>query len=499
MGFNLIIIVVEEGFEMKKWQLLKICENVNVKKLKYTSYSDLLSLTDNQIDLIIKNINRQTIPILIDYFSMLNKGEYDFTNFERLGITDINKNITVRILYAESVAEAVDVLCWFRYKIEKFKTKEEWYTFMNNLSSDISLSNLSYVIDFFEDSRVEVIEKVMKNSTKLRTIYLSDVNKKKRLNESNILDLLDLVIMGYNVKFSTKLVKQLVKTKQDIEVYNTILNYLKNPNLFHENLPKIFIDIDISKLTYIIDRLEKIYKYKLLDSYLSYDFKGDKLDLLNQYVDRIIEKDNTMLKQSMIILLENKNVISDLTNDNEKLDIVVEKLESIDKNDKKNIMLTKLLEVIPYDKWISISSDLETEKLEYIYQNNKIFLDIINILDIDFVIDRFIELSLINIRKIFSIFSLKTFKLDLKKNHNLDNLFDLFNERLIDIYYRKYLLEEEKNKLLVRSNTTRLDSSSELEVANLSNVLDKGYEIDLVLDNYQDEEELNAITLIKTM
>ena len=68
---------------MKKWQLLKICEYVNIKKLKYTSYSDLLTLTEEQIDLIINNIGNKTIPTLVDFFSMLNKGKYDVSKFKQ--------------------------------------------------------------------------------------------------------------------------------------------------------------------------------------------------------------------------------------------------------------------------------------------------------------------------------------------------------------------------------------------------------------------------------
>ena len=240
---------------MKKWQLLKICEYINIKKLKYTSYNDLLALTDTQIDLIIDNIDKETIPPLIEFFSQLNKGKYDFTKFEELGIIDIEKIMINRILYAEEKQEAILTLNWFRYKIDKIKSKEEWFTFMHNLSSEISISNLSYVMDNFEISRIEAIEKVMKNATSLRTIYLSDVNKKKRLNEANLLDIVDLVIMGYNVKISTKLVKQLVKTKQDKLIYDEIINYLKQPVLFHEDLPKLFLDIDVEQLSSIIEIL----------------------------------------------------------------------------------------------------------------------------------------------------------------------------------------------------------------------------------------------------
>ena len=178
---------------MKKWQLLKICECINTKKLKYTSYNDLLALTDEQIDLIINNIDMETIPTLIEFFSLLNKGKYDFSKFQELGIINIEKIMINRILYAESNEEAILNFNWFRYKIDKIKTKEEWLLFMHNLSSEFSLSNLAYVIDNFENSRIEAIEKVMKNATSLRTIYLSDVNKKKRLNEANLLDIVDLI------------------------------------------------------------------------------------------------------------------------------------------------------------------------------------------------------------------------------------------------------------------------------------------------------------------
>jgi len=414
-------------------------------------------------------------------------------------IFDIKEIMFNRILYAEAKQEAILALNWFRYKIDKFKTDEEWFLFMNNLSNEFSLCNLSYIIDTFEISRIEAIEKVMKNATKLRTIYLCDVNKKKRLKENNLLDIIDLIIMGYNVKFSTKLVKQLVKTKQEKLIYDEIINYLKHPVLFHENLPKVFIDIEISSLTNIIQKLKKINNYDLLDKYLSFDFRKEKIEILNNYIDKITEKEYSKLKESMIMLLGKTNVFNALTEDTEKLDSVVEKLEGIDVNDEKSIILTKLLEVIPYDKWINISSILDLEKLEYIYDNNKTFLDIINVLDISFVVDRFRELSLINIRKIFAIFRLKKFNNELKRNYNIDKLFDLFNEKFIDTSYKKYLLEEEKNKLLEYSNITRIDTYSEIELTKLYNILENGYDIDLVLDTYQDDEELNAKTLIKIM
>ena len=366
---------------------------------------------------------------------------------------------------------------------------------MHNLSSEISLSNLSYVIDNFENLRIETIEKVMKNSHKLRTIYLCDINKKKRLKEKNLLDIIDLVIMGYNEKLSTKLIKQLVKTKQENIVYDTILNYLRNPKLFHENLPKVFIDIDIARLTNVIETLEKIDNPNILDSYLSFDFKREKLEILNNYINKIIQKEESKLKESMVLLLDKKDVFED----KDKLNIAVEKLEEIDIDDERNIILTKLLEVIPYDKWIGISFDLGIDKLEYIYQNNKTFLDIINVLDISFVIDRFRDLSLINIRKIFAVFRLKKFSNELKKNYNIDKLFDLFNEKMIDTSYKKYLLEEEKNKLLERSNITRIDTFSEIELTKLYNILENSYDIELVLDNYQDDDEITSNTLIKTL
>lgn len=480
---------------MKKWQLLKICEYINTKKLKYTSYNDLLALTDEQIDLIINNIDRETIPVLIEFFSLLNKGKYDFTKFEELGIINIEKIMINRILYSDEKEEAILNLYWFRYKIDKIKSKEEWFTFMHNLSSEISISNLSYVIDNFENLRIETIEKVMKNSHKLRTIYLCDINKKKRLKEKNLLDIIDLVIMGYNEKLSTKLIKQLVKIKQENIVYDTILNYLRNPKLFHENLPKVFIDIDIAKLTNVIETLEKIDNPNILDSYLSFDFKREKLEILNNYINKIIQKEESKLKESMVLLLDKKDVFED----KDKLNIAVEKLEEIDIDDERNIILTKLLEVIPYDKWIGISFDLGIDKLEYIYQNNKTFLDIINFLDISFVVDRFRKLSLINIRKIFAVFRLKKFSNELKKNYNIDKLFDLFNEKMIDTSYKKYLLEEEKNKLLERSNITRIDTFSEIELTKLYNILENGYDIELVLDNYQDDDEITSNTLIKTL
>ena len=483
---------------MKKWQLLKICEYINIKKLKYTSYNDLLALTDTQIDLIIDNIDKETIAPLIEFFSQLNKGKYNFTKFEELGIIDIEKIMINRILYAEEKQEAILTLNWFRYKIDKIKSKEEWFTFMHNLSSEISLSNLSYVMDNFEISRIEAIEKVMKNATSLRTIYLSDVNKKKRLNEANLLDIVDLVIMGYNVKISTKLVKQLVKTKQDKLIYDEIINYLKQPVLFHEDLPKLFLDIDVEQLSSIIEILEKIDNQNILDKYLSYNLKNEQLKILNEYIDRVIKESKPELKKSLILLLDNKeNFESLITEDTTKLDLVLKKLEMIDTKDERCVVMVKLLEVIPYDKWIKIPSDLDIEKLEYIYQNNKTFLDIINVLDICFVIDRFRDLSLINIRKIFAIFRLKKFSNELKKNYNIDKLFDLFNEKMIDTSYKKYLLEEEKNKLLERSNITRIDTFSEIELTKLYNILENGYDIELVLDNYQDDEELDGKTLIK--
>ena len=197
----------------------------------------------------------------------------------------------------------------------------------------------------------------------------------------------------------------------------------------------------------------------------------------------------------MVLLLDKKDVFED----KDKLNIAVEKLEEIDIDDERNIILTKLLEVIPYDKWIGISFDLGIDKLEYIYQNNKTFLDIINVLDISFVVDRFRKLSLINIRKIFAVFRLKKFSNELKKNYNIDKLFDLFNEKMIDTSYKKYLLEEEKNKLLERSNITRIDTFSEIELTKLYNILENGYDIELVLDNYQDDDEITSNTLIKTL
>ena len=483
---------------MKKWQLLKICEYINIKKLKYTSYNDLLALTDTQIDLIIDNIDKETIAPLIEFFSQLNKGKYDFTKFEELGIIDIEKIMINRILYSDEKEDAILNLYWFRYKIDKIKSKEEWFTFMHNLSSEISISNLSYVMDNFEISRIEAIEKVMKNATSLRTIYLSDVNKKKRLNEANLLDIVDLVIMGYNVKISTKLVKQLVKTKQDKLIYDEIINYLKHPVLFHEDLPKLFLDIDVDKLSYIIETLEKISNQNLLDKYLSYDLKNEQLEILNEYIDRVIKETNTELKKSLTLLLDNReNFESLITEDTTKLDLVLKKLEMIDTKDERCIIMVKLLEVIPYDKWIKILADLDIEKLEYIYQNNKTFLDIIDVVDLELLLAHIRKISLINLKKIFAIFRLKSFTSKLKNNNDIYNLFDLSKENYIDNIYKKYLLEEEKNKLLRQTNITRLDSSYELELSKLSNVLDNGYDIDLVLDTYQDNEELDGKTLIK--
>lgn len=483
---------------MKKWQLLKICENVNIKKLKYTSYNDLLNFTEEQINIIITNINKETIPTLIEFFSLLNKGKYDFSKFEQLGIFDIKEIMFNRILYAEAKQEAILALNWFRYKIDKFKTDEEWFLFMNNLSNEFSLCNLSYIIDTFEISRIEAIEKVMKNATKLRTIYLCDVNKKKRFKENNLLDIIDLIIMGYNVKFSTKLVKQLVKTKQDKLIYDEIINYLKHPVLFHEDLPKLFLDIGVEQLSSIIEILEKIDNQNILDKYLSYNLKNEQLKILNEYVDRVIKETNPELKKSLILLLDNKeNFESLITEDTTKLDLVLKKLEMIDIKDERCIIMAKLLEVIPYDKWIQIPSDIDIEKLEYIYQNNKTFLDIIDVVDLELLLAHIRKISLINLKKIFAIFRLKSFTSKLKNNNDIYNLFDLSKENYIDNIYKKYLLEEGKNKLLRQTNITRIDSSYELELIKLYNILENGYDIDLVLDTYQDNEELDGKTLIK--
>ena len=155
---------------MKKWQLLKIQEKIELKKLKYTNYTNLLNFTCEQVDVVLRNLDRVTIPILIEFFSILNEGKYDFDQFERLGIINIEEIIINKILNARNKEHAILILNWFKYKIDKFVTKEEWQIFMDNLSDEMSLNNLAYVIDTFEDFRIEAIEKVIKN-TKIRRTF----------------------------------------------------------------------------------------------------------------------------------------------------------------------------------------------------------------------------------------------------------------------------------------------------------------------------------------
>lgn len=484
---------------MKKWQLLKIEQSINLQKLKYTTYLDLLNFTDEQIDIIINNIDKESIPSLINFFSLLNKGKYDFSDFERLGITNIKEIIIDKLLNASDINKSIIILNWFKYKIDKFQSKEEWKIFMENLTDDISICNLSYVIDWFKEYRIEAIEKVMNNTSNLRTIYLSDVNRKENLREDNLLDLLNLVIENYDVKLSTKLIKRLVKTKQDKETYNEIINYLKNPVLFHEKLPKLFLNSEKDQLASIIETLRKVDDLELLNNYLSFDCEKENLDILNKYISRIVLEDNSVFKESMMVLLENRTIFESLINDKDKLDLVIEKIKPRDIKDEKCVIMAKLLQVIPYDIWLDISLDIENEKLEYIYQNNEIFLDIINTIDLKLVMDRIKKLSLINIKKIFVIFGLKSFKNNFKRHIDISILFDISKENLIDNIYKKYLFEEEKNKLLGNKNINRIDSSCETELLRLATVLDNGYDINLVLDNYRDDEELDSKTLIKIL
>ena len=131
-------------------------------KLPDALFVKLLSCSEAELEIIITNLDNENVKAIISFYHRLrirNVKNY----FEKLELHNFDKLVIHKILNAPNLEVAYQISSLFSYSIEKFKTIEEWLTYLDYLSENrySTLEDLDYILGNVSTNRVGEIKKVM--------------------------------------------------------------------------------------------------------------------------------------------------------------------------------------------------------------------------------------------------------------------------------------------------------------------------------------------------
>lgn len=426
--------------------------------------TDLLNLNDKDIELILNNIDRENVCVLMDFLVLSSTKEEKefFGDLWKFGIENVKTVVVQKIIEAVSIKNSTNILINFNLSGDKFKT-----------------------IDDF-------------------VLYL------------------DLLKKGYISQYVKALINRINAHRADNGedyYYSEITNYLKNPRVFHERLPYLFLEFDHSQKTEILSFLKMITDEEILYFYIGLYATNINNRVLIENLEKIEKTSDVNLRTMYNTLLKNaRNYIrtflceeyklekesKEKINQSSRLEDIINTLQQFDteklhevepSNDLNGYeALINLLLVLPYEVWKEIPKNSSVFFLHKIYSNNKLLKDTFSFnCDLITFIKGFSSVSSHQLDKIIKILSSPNFKSLQNRNEILSLILKKENNNAAVLDYIYDILQEYEQTI----NVVKI--KNEIHLEKVMPLLEDGYDIDLVLDKFDDNDEITPNTLVRSL
>lgn len=529
---------MKEGFIMKVWQLKKI--NEVVTQIPYNiDYEDLLKMDQEDIDLLIKEIERENnnIEHLISFLEFVQENpewEESYSHLKEIENINLKEYLFHQIATASCNEDAEATLSYFDFnqKVDKlsiFKNVEEWKTYVENINSNLDdsyLGNLGIILKNSkeEENRGNLIAKTMNylQNDQLDFIDFSDYPINWRKLPITFDDLLDLLLKEYDPVPIMDLLEYWTDLTEDKEMgdgFQEIVNYLKDSSMMDEcdidSFVNIVKDLSFNEYTGFITTLRQIEKekdFELLETCIREEAPFSNRNM-RIYIDRILHSDAECNYRKAQFRLWETGTIDEYLEDETNMNRIMNQLILAKQNHLDCLYLASLIEDLPT---VEIIKNLDMSKVQK-DTFEMVCIRFSHILKRKELLEEDIEnyASLLGIlgslpkdvsNKVISILGFESVKnMELEDRKKLqETLLNPENYGSLDYILQEYQTRENnlQSQSIRKPEPVKQDIGSfntEVKLLTVLELLENGADFDKVLDGFTDDDEITPKTLIRSI
>ncbi len=505
----------------KLYELLKEYE-------ESVSWETILKFTREECECLIKAIDEKdenAYALFLFYLKTYDeKSQFSEDEFKHLQIENVKEVIAQEVLHASTPQMAANILDYFDVNLAIFRTKEEFLTYLRSMPKTKNLGvyyseGINALLSNYEKNRIELIQKYA-------TYYDSvshPIPLSRRLPEIFIMSsasmqtFLELAARNYDYQITAELslkwdAYQRANPYRNQEI-EAAKGFLMEENI-HSTLGKIFLEDEMSSYIDIINTVHAMQDCNCINMIYNYinnevEMPADK-QLLREKIREVLEQGDPELMNAFDILLYQQSYWRDLLNGeyspdekNERMNAILEKLSY----DKNTMVLTKLLLAIPYASWEMIAPDAEKETLEIILDNlwlyqDRVIFDRTRLEETGDVFAKLAELSVETNQKFVQLLDFFSFLDDPRREEILDILLSKEHEPSFDYIFKQYQEQENIRKQaqsLEEKKSTLASDTFQVELATVVDLLNSGYHADVVLEGFEEDDDITVKTLVRSM